>query len=750
MKIRFFAVIFILFAGWVGAEDFSVDFSMKEIPGMKIVRGAAVRDGTLKFQNGGNVSFDVDGGEPLKISFRMRVTRYCASQNPPAWNLALSGADGQTGIFRFRQDGVLESYFYKNGQRKGGLIRKFTPLAEGVLTEVTLFLFRNSLSVRIGAEEIGTGRHPGFLPLTSFQLTTYNQEMEFNALALETLPNETLKTVEKPTFALDFENEAAPGFNDRGETVFPAGAANLSFPAGIEGRGLSFAVGNGKLSYELEPPFNAKIGGLMFWVRMHHPSGGQIFELSDGKESKLTCHMGGDRRCRISVKRKDGGKPLDYIRSIPGEVGDWTLIALTWDADSNSKFFINMLPYPVDFVPGQRMPDFMNADVDNIRRLDFLTNPRSGYIIDRVRFFCRTIKNSDVYDEYRRFMPFDMVLAQTVVPAGTPTEITLQAAPGGFYTRPAPVEGKAPAGGVGQFSFVLKNSRGEVLLREKRSLAIDKPVDIRLKAVTLATGSYRLECTVNNAYKRTFAIDSFSSGYRANRSPAGVRTGRLLFSRKFDDPVAPWILKQGELRRSPAGDYLEAGRSKNDRFSIEIPFEKEQLGKPVALDIVWPDDKARMMGWYMYPFGFSVNRDRLQTGVSAGNEFPNSGEMQTTRHIFYPGASKYLFEARTMAPDMPAAVAGQTVLLLKDRPAMRFHDIRNCIDHLGMGNRFPARGSGRSWNHCDLVASDELSFTHHQSHHLTSISSDATVCNDPDTDTRYRQNLFHWAGTRLC
>ena len=68
----------------------------------------------------------------------------------------------------------------------------------------------------------------------------------------------------------------------------------------------------------------------------------------------------------------------------------------------------------------------------------------------------------------------------------------------------------------------------------------------------------------------------------------------------------------------------------------------------------------------------------------------------------------------------PLSVTGQAVLLLKDRPAMRFHDIRYSVDHLAMGNRLPARGSGRSRNQCDLVTSDELPFTHRQSHNLYS------------------------------
>lgn len=658
MKRHFCAAVLFLLVLCGNAEDFKTDFSTENIPGMRIAGRAAIKNGILNFQNGGDVSFAVDGRDPLKISFRMRAVQYHPSKNPPAWNLTLTGADNETGLFRFRQDGVLEAYFYKNGQRKDGMIRKFTALQEGEQAEFTLFLFRNSLSVRRGAqEEIGNARHPGFLPLTEIRLSTYNLEAELGELTVEALPRETPKLVEKPTFSIDFENEAATAFNDRGEAVSPIKAANIVFPSGIDGKGISLNAGTGELSYDLEQIFNSKVGGLMFWVKMNHPAGGRIFELTDGKEPKISLSIGGDRRCHITVKRKDEGKDLDYVRALFGAFDDWTLVALTWDADSNSKFFINMLPYLVDFTPGQRMPDFMNADANSIKRLNFLANSKAAYTIDRLRFFHRPLKNSEVYDEYRNFMPFDMVLERSVVPAGTPTEISIQVAPGGFYTRPMPVENKNLITGTGKFTFTLKNQQGDILLREEKEISVDHPIDVRLKEVTLAVGSCQLECVVNGAYKRTFVLDGFTSGYKANESPDGLRTGKLLFARKFDNPSAPEILKQGELRLSSDGSYLEAGCNKNDRFSIEIPFDEEQLGKPVALDITWPDDKIRMMGWYMYPFGFGVNRDRLQTGVSAGNEFPNSGKMQTTRHIFYPGTSKYLFEARTMATDMPAAVA---------------------------------------------------------------------------------------------
>jgi len=64
------------------------------------------------------------------------------------------------------------------------------------------------------------------------------------------------------------------------------------------------------------------------------------------------------------------------------------------------------------------------------------------------------------------------------------------------------------------------------------------------------------------------------------------------------------------------------------------------------------------MGLYMYPESKSKqHRDRLGGGIQSGDEFPLTGKMVTTSYFFYPGLKRYLFEARTMVPGMPAAVA---------------------------------------------------------------------------------------------
>jgi len=656
MKWLLYAAMF-LFILNAEAVGFRADFSNPSIPELKTNRRAKIENGVLKIENWSGASFDFDFKEPLNITFRARVTKRYPAKQPTVWFLDLHGENSVQGLFRFRKDDCLESYFYKNKQRKGGMIRKFKNPEDGDWFDVSISILRNSLSVKLGGAEIGSARHPGFLPLKKLAFGAYNTDWELDDLTVTPIPQETQRVIAKPTFSLDFNDGTMDAVDDKGAKIKPAESEGVRFLPGIDGRGISLEANrNSRLSYDLGKVFNDKIGGIMFWVRMNRKQGGVLFELTDGKETKLTAMQNGDRRTCIMVKRTDAKQQLGYIRTIPGELGDWTLVALTWDGDSNSKYFINTLPYTVCFNPGQRMPDFIHADVGSISRLNFLPNANSDYTIDRLRFFHRTLKNSDVYDEFRKFMPFDMVMERTIVPANRPASVTVQIAPGGFYTRPMPVERDRFITGKGNFEFVIRQN-DKILLRETKRLPIDKPLDVGLKEISLPAGNYTLECTVNGAYRRSFPFSSFASDYKAQPTKDDIKLGKLLFSRKFNSAEDPDLLKQGELKLSPDGSYLEAGRNKTDRFSIEIPFAEEQLGKPVALDIVWPDDKVRMMGWYMYPYGFGTNRDRLQTGVSAGNELPNSGKMQTTRHIFYPGTSRYLFEARTLAPDMPAAVA---------------------------------------------------------------------------------------------
>lgn len=77
-------------------------------------------------------------------------------------------------------------------------------------------------------------------------------------------------------------------------------------------------------------------------------------------------------------------------------------------------------------------------------------------------------------------MPVDLVMERSLIEAGEPTALRVQAAPGGFYTRPAPVERDAAISASIQVEFELKGGDGKSWLKENRELNVTAPMDIDL------------------------------------------------------------------------------------------------------------------------------------------------------------------------------------------------------------------------------------------------------------------------------
>ncbi len=105
--------------------------------------------------------------------------------------------------------------------------------------------------------------------------------------------------------------------------------------------------------------------------------------------------------------------------------------------------------------------------------------------------------------------------------------------------------------------------------------------------------------------------------------------------------------------------YVEAGSHNMDRIALPISIPAAcRNGRPMMLEISWPDDKPRSMGLYLYPKSDWANdRDRLEGGILAGGIYPNTGHMQTARYVIYPWMESYLLEVRTMAAGLPAAIS---------------------------------------------------------------------------------------------
>lgn len=597
----------------------------------EVKRGTA-KGSLVAFRESGSAGYTVtDPSGPCEISYRFRVLERNQSKPGYAFMLHLYGGDASA-LVSLRDAKTLESYFYRNG-KKCGYIKHTGDAAhpDGEWHEVKVSVQTKAIVVTLDGREIGNGQHSGFCPVERFGFWSYGLATELADVTHRTLAVEKPVLVERPTYELErLTDELAEA--------------------------------------KLERPFDAKVGGIMFWTRFTGKKG-SLFSLCRGREAVVRADLGGEQgnRANIWVRRTDDEKGLGYTRSYPNRRGDWTLVTLTWNEDGESKYFINTLPYLVCFNPGQRMPDFLHADVDGVDRIVFPEVGKRGTEIRRLRLFHRPVTNTEVWNEYRAFVPVDMVMNETIVPEDEAASVTLQVGPAGLYTRPCPVQldGFKPAGKVA-FDLVVRDAKGETVATDRQEVEVDGAVDLKFPARTYAKGNYTLEVTVNGFYRRTFGFAAFTSDYRPDFSAKDRARGELLYERepKADDGD---LLRQGavSMRETPLGRYLECGDDQTDRISFEIGFPPDVCGRPVELEIEWPDDKPRLAGFYMYaPQG--ANRDYLQQAVSSGYEIPLSRRMQKSVFLFFPGVTNYLFEARTLAPRMPAAVKAIRIYRVQD------------------------------------------------------------------------------------
>ena len=611
---------------------FVCDFAAPVSDARVTVARAQVVSGLLKMDNG--AIFSVDFGEgvpaPCEITYRVRITERLKQNGGAAFMLSAAGGDAASGLFSLRDGRMVESYFYSHGKKAAHPALKGDPRHEdGVWHTAKLRIGAKYAAFSLDGQEVVTGAHTGFAPLKHLKFSCYCVRAEFDDVRVTAFDEEKPLVIEKPTFVCD----------------------------GLLAPGTTVALTN---------PVSSKVGGVMFWTRSSKI--GPAFSLMKGGKAVLTASMaeGNGARAVVRVARSDGQKPAEFTRTYFGVPGDWVLVTLTWNEFGETRYFINTLPY-IDSLTlfGQRMPSLTCPDLDGVDALVVSEAKKTGCEVRGLRIFHRWITNREVCDEYRRTMPYDIVMNENVVDRDKPVSVALQLAPGGTYTLPAPAVPLPKTTGTDDFTFTVMDAAGNVMSAETKRLAVDRELDVALAPLVFSNGSYRVQVDVGGRYRRTFGFSAFTSDYAPAYSADDVALGDLLYERRPKAGDAD-LLAQGAVAMRTLGgaDYLEAGGDVTDRVSWRVPFPAETSGQPVVLELEWPDDKARLMGLYMYKPGYA-NRDFLQQGISSGNEIPLSGKLQTQRFLFYPTYTNWLFEARTLAPKMPAAVRALRVYAVK-------------------------------------------------------------------------------------
>jgi malectin (di-glucose binding ER protein)/glycosyl hydrolase family 10 len=446
------------------------------------------------------------------------------------------------------------------------------------------------------------------------------------------------------------------------------------------------------LEYKVDNLF-ANNGTLMYWFRPDWD--GKIFDAN----KLITYYLfnGVDVTGHSKLKmfmwywlRADLGRPgkmsaVQLIRHCRRGFfkGDWVHLAIVWENGGWNKLFVNGLPYYQGFMfSDKRGPMRLhNLDMKSIKRflLGSIKNPdgrrkNANGSFDELKIYKRPLSSKDVYEEFRKSMPVDIVMNRVVIFSNQNEKLVLQIAPGGYYMCPKPCDMPDINANI-KLKMELSNpANGKIIKTQDFNLNINKPSKIEMPVGQLPQGEYRVICTVNykkSQTQKSFPVVAYAPKNKPQISKQAADWNKSIFTKKCWNLENPKILNEGKVtvKNTALGKYLEAGEKNGNRFGFEISFPEKYLnGHPVVIEIEWPDDKPRAMALYMYPESKTrQHRERLSGGIQSGNEYPLTNKMQKTRYIFYPWVKNYLFEARTMISNYPAAVAAVKIYPLKGR-----------------------------------------------------------------------------------
>ncbi len=645
----------------------------------------------------GSVVAELKFDKPVKIKMKMR--RVAGSEKPGHFGVELYGGDDFKAHL-YTHDGANFIAALHQGKTKlcdssstGGK-ELFPADVDAPWGTVELYVQPKLTELHVAGAPRGMV-NTNLLPLKKCSVYGYNNDIEVKDMESEPLSEAApISTDPAPSFQASFD-KGLSGMTAKGE-LEPVRATKVELVPGLIGQAARLpAQGAAReqpaLEYAAEGLF-ADHGTVMFWMKSDWDGAytGSIpiypmltgFDAAGKEKLKIFMYfwiqfeMGRTGDLKNDSMKRDSR--WDWRR------GDWNHIAMVWSDGGWNKAYLNGLPYQQPF--GFNGKIFTNLDLKTITRFTMGTGQRSAEAaFDDLKIYKRPLSNGEVYDEYRRFMPIDLLLDRTVIDAGKVDEVVLLAAPGGYYMRPMPAD-RPLATGNADIKASLVAEDGKVVAEKDFSLNISEPVELRMPVENLAPGKYRLVCAVAagrsslgrvldvfrspdpvGTVQRSFELVAYQP--RAAMPPVNddLQLGGVIFAKDIKDGK---LLDAGGVKvvASPIGEYLEAGGLKENRFAFEVQFpEKYVDGRPVMLEIEWPDDKPRSMGWYMYPeVKQQQHRDRLGGGVQSGVEFPLTWKIQKSRYLFHPGLKNYLFEARTLIGKFPAAIA-----------AFRIYEIKN-------------------------------------------------------------------------
>lgn len=441
----------------------------------------------------------------------------------------------------------------------------------------------------------------------------------------------------------------ADGRDASGNAV-AAKAEQLEFVPGLRGQAIRFKPGS-KLLFE-HPGLLGDAGAVSMWVRAdwngwEETSLNRFLLSALNADGKQVFPFWFWNWLRLDLPRDDGSVKSVEAKLIRGNItkNDWVHITAVWNRRNWCAIYLNgsrnRYEQNMERVPGVSAGEIRSVSIGS----DAFGAPETTFLgtIDEVKFYKKPLSDKEVEAEYRAFAPFDLYLDRALYHA--PREIELE------LFRPE-------SGRESSVDLSLVDKNGKILAQKAfPKLPADSRQTLKLPVPELPPGEYRLEAKLGTGLTRAFRITLADDETPVNAAPGELKTGKPVFEKTFRT-VADSAATRGSAKA--ADGYLEAGSKKDDHISCILPIPPEyRNGKPLLLEIEWPDDKERMFSIYLYPEAGSKSeiRDRLGGGVAAGGIYPNSNRMQRLRYLIYGSTPTMLLELRTQADNTPAAIS---------------------------------------------------------------------------------------------
>jgi len=563
--------------------------------------------------------------------------------------------------------------------------------------------------------------------LQQTQFYAYHLECALDDLCLERLAAASpgsAAAAPAPVLALQATFDGSPAARAAAGDVAPLAATGLTFVDGVLGQAIKVspaAAGDPPLlQYPAGDAFAGAGGTVMFWFRPdwdgaiqdpeRFPWYGLLSTLDGAGKTPLRIWQW--HWLRADLSRGEGLKEFSLNLRCRGNwlKGDWHHVALTWNEEGWCTLYTDGIPYELGLTWGDFLPQRAEASLTAIRSFSLGSTPERGGSMgiadgsfDELRVYRSPLPAAAVMAEYHRACPVDLIVERRFLPAAEAGELVLELHPGGAMVVP-PVGEAVPGPAEVSLRCRLTDDSGAVALVEKEfSASVKAPVRLPLELPALPAGDYRLTCVLASggaAVQRSYRIVAYELSPARPATADSARFGEPALAVAAGGEVPTLVASAPTAVKALAGvPYREAGPAKADRFAFEVEFAEAQTrGEPVLLEVAWPDDVPRSMGLYMYPESRNKqHRDRLEGGTQSGEEYPLSGQLQTTRYLFYPDRQRYLFEARTLVSGMPAAVASLSV-----RPLLA------PLPRLAVA--YPPEGPHRRLGHLDEDQSFEVLF----------------------------------------